>query len=42
VIAGVTVELTGLAVTPAVGDKLEVRGSYANSLLTATSATIDN
>jgi len=42
VIAGVTVELTGLAVTPAVGDKLEVRGSYANNLLTATSATIDN
>ena len=42
VVAGVTIELAGMGLTPMVGDELHVEGTFASSMLTASSAEISN
>lgn len=42
VVAGVTIELASMGLTPVVGDELQVEGAFAARLLTATSAEIDS
>lgn len=42
IVAGITIELTGLGVTPMPGDELHVEGTFASNLLIASSAEIDS